>query len=326
MRQFAVPVVACVVMAAVAHASDKGDSSQEFIKAAELTDIRSPDGPPFELDAKVEIRGNDSNFIPGKYKLTWVSLSEWREELSFSGYSRIRVGGHERYWQQRSLGYEPLQITELDEALDFVSSLRDEKSPGKLKSRKESGMLLDCAEGGGPRKREYCFDGSESVLVLEDAADPLTDYRFRYSEFETFGQRRFPGRIDVRVGQTIYAAFSVERLISIEKPVPADFVPPVGLSLWLTCPNPQKPHLTHSVQPVYPEQEKRAHHQGTVAIYAVIVEGGSPQNLQVLETPSKELADAALAAVRQWRYEPKRCPEGATPTEATLHVVFMLGP
>jgi len=36
----------------------------------------------------------------------------------------------------------------------------------------------------------------------------------------------------------------------------------------------------------------------------------------MLEAPSKELADAALAAVRQWHYEPKRCPEGATPTEA----------
>lgn len=323
LRHLAIPVLACVAMASLAH--EEQNASEEFLKAAELTDIRSPGSAPFELDATVDIRGNNGKSIPGSYKLTWVSPTEWREELSFSGYSRVRVGGQEKYWQQRSLDYEPLQISELDDALDFVSSLRHEQSPGKLKSRKNSGTLLGCSEGSNPGKREYCFDGSESVLVLEDAPNPVTNFQFWYSDFQTFGQKRFPHKIEVKNDQSTYADFSVKRLTSIEKSATTDFVPPVGSSLWLTCPNPQKPHLIHQVNPVYPEQEKRAHHQGTVVIYALIVEDGSLTNLRVLESPSKALADAALAAARQWRYEPRRCPEGATRTETTLSIFFALG-
>jgi TonB family protein len=324
-RQFAVPVAACAVITMVSYARDTDDSARTFRKAAELTDIRSPDSTPFELDANVEIRGNEGKFIPGSYKLIWVSPSEWREELSFRGYARVRVGGEERYWQQRSSDFEPLQNFELSEALDFVSSLRDEKSPGKFKTRKVSGTVLDCAEGGSPRKREYCFSGSESALVLEDVPSSPIDYQFVYSEFQTFGQKRFPSRIEVRVGPTTLAGFSVERLTSIEKPPSADFVPAVGSSLWLTCSNPQPPRLIHSENPVYPEQEKLAHHQGRVAIYAVITEDGSLQNLHVLDSPSQAMSDAALAAARQWKYEPRHCVDAATPTETVLDFFFGLG-
>jgi len=70
LRQFAVPVAACAVMTIVSYAGDKDDSARTFRKAAELTDIRSPDSTPFELDANVQIRGNEGKFIPGSYKLT----------------------------------------------------------------------------------------------------------------------------------------------------------------------------------------------------------------------------------------------------------------
>ena len=72
-------------------AGDKKDSSEEFLKAIQLTDIRSPGSPPFELDAKVRIYGGDGNAIPGDFKLIWVSPNEWREELTYSGYTRVRV-------------------------------------------------------------------------------------------------------------------------------------------------------------------------------------------------------------------------------------------
>jgi TonB family protein len=323
LRQFAVPVAVCAVMTIVSYAGDKDDSAQTFRKAAELMDIRSPESTPFELDANVQIRGSEGKSIPGSYKLTWVSPSEWREELSFYGYARVRVGGQERYWQQRSSDFEPLQNIELSEALDFVSSLRDEKSPGKFKTRKVSGTALDCAEGGSPRKREYCFSGSDPLLMLEDVPSSPNDYQFVYSDFQTFEQRRFPSRIEVRVGQTTLAVFSVERLTGIEKP--ADFVPAVGSSLWLTCSNPQPPRLIHSENAVYPEQEKLTHHQGRVAVYAVITENGSLQNLHVLDSPSQGMSDAALAAARQWKYEPRRCGDAATSTETVLDFFFGLG-
>jgi TonB family protein len=67
------------------------------------------------------------------------------------------------------------------------------------------------------------------------------------------------------------------------------------------------------------------HHQGQVAIYAVITADGSLQNLHVLDSPSQGMSDAALAAARQWKYEPRHCGDAATPTETVLDFFFRLG-
>jgi TonB family protein len=326
--QLGIAAAVCVSTAMATYADEKKDSAQEFVKASDLTDIRSPGSQPFELDAKVDIWGVSGKLIPGSYKLVWVSPSEWREELSFSGYSRVRVGGNERYWQQRSLDYEPMQINELSEAIDFASALRGEKTPGKLKSRKESEVVLDCVESANGLRREYCFDPSEGVLVLEKiwGGSIAESYDFRYSNFQGFGQRRYPGTVQVMAGRNPIADFTVARLVSIEKTGSSDFIPPAGASLWLTCSNPQKPHLISQVNAVYPPSERRAHSSGTVEIYVLVASDGSVQNLKVLEAPSPALADAAVAAVRQWRYEPKRCGDTPTPTETFITVVFTLSP
>jgi TonB family protein len=309
-----------------ARTDDQKDSTQLFLKAADLTDIRSPDSPPFELDAKVEIWGFDGKPIPGGYSLVWVSPSQWREELSFSGYSRTRVGGEERYWQQRSLDYEPTQISELSEAVDFTSSLRGAKSPGKLKSRRESGAAFDCTHSGNDLNEEYCFETSQGVLVLEKTRGETGELlSFRYSDFQVFGQKRFPGTIQVTAGQTALAEFSVTRLVNIENTALSDLAPPNGASVWPTCPNPQRPRVISQAQPLYPLIERTAHHQGNVVMYAIVAADGSVQNVKVLEAPSAALGDSAAAAVRQWRYEPRRCGDTPAPTELLLHVIFTLG-
>lgn len=55
--------------------------------------------------------------------------------------------------------------------------------------------------------------------------------------------------------------------------------------------------------PVYPTIAKAAHVQGTVYLEATIATDGSVRDLRVLSAPSI-LDEAALAAVRQWRYTP----------------------
>jgi TonB family protein len=58
------------------------------------------------------------------------------------------------------------------------------------------------------------------------------------------------------------------------------------------------------VQPVYPAAAKEAHTQGVVEIQATISKDGVPIELRVLSSPSDDLSQSALEAVRQWRYRP----------------------
>lgn len=327
-------VLALLLVCAFCPRPARGDKANGaaplFLKAADQTEIRSPGSPPFELDAKVNFLGGDGKPHPGSYKLVWLSPSEWREEVSFNGYSRIRVGGEGRYWQQRSPDFELVQIHQLTDSLDFASRLRAAKSPGKLKSRKESGEVLDCSQTSKPVPTEFCFNPTHGELVLEKIPNGpqsaiIEPVSIRYSNFQVFGQRRFPGAIQITLGGAPLADFSLTRLASVEKTNPSDFVPPEGASLWLTCVAPEKQRMLSQMPPTYPKEEKDNHRQGIVLMYGIIATDGSVQSLKVLGAPSQAFADASVATVRQWRYEPLVCGGVPTQSETFIHIIFSLG-
>ena len=82
----------------------------------------------------------------------------------------------------------------------------------------------------------------------------------------------------------------------------------------------------HRVEPKYPPDANRQGVEGTVLIEARISKDGIPLNLKVLNSLiDQRLADAALTAVRQWRYEPFRVNGEAVEIVTTFTVAFQLG-
>lgn len=63
-------------------------------------------------------------------------------------------------------------------------------------------------------------------------------------------------------------------------------------------------NLIRKVQPIYPASAKAAHVQGTVLLKMVIQKDGTPGEITVVSSPSQDLSEASLEAVRQWRYRP----------------------
>ena len=63
-------------------------------------------------------------------------------------------------------------------------------------------------------------------------------------------------------------------------------------------------NLIHKVQPVYPAAAKAAHVQGTVMLQAVILKDGTIGEITVASSPSPDLSESSIEAVRQWRYRP----------------------
>lgn len=66
----------------------------------------------------------------------------------------------------------------------------------------------------------------------------------------------------------------------------------------------EESNLTTKVQPIYPAAAKAARVQGSVRIEATISKDGVPVELRVISSPSDELSQSAIEAVRQWRYRP----------------------
>jgi protein TonB len=82
--------------------------------------------------------------------------------------------------------------------------------------------------------------------------------------------------------------------------------------------------LLQKTTPVYPPIAKAARQQGTVVLQATISKTGSIENLRVISGPAM-LQQAALDAVKTWRYRPYLLDGEPTEVETTVNVVFSLG-
>lgn len=81
--------------------------------------------------------------------------------------------------------------------------------------------------------------------------------------------------------------------------------------------------LTHEVRPEYPETARQASEQGRVVIDAVVSSSGAVTQTKVV-SGAPVLANAAVDAVRWWRYQPYLMNGQPVPVETTITVDFRL--
>jgi periplasmic protein TonB len=82
--------------------------------------------------------------------------------------------------------------------------------------------------------------------------------------------------------------------------------------------------VIHRVQPTYPQMAKIARVQGNVVLAAIIGKDGTIQNLHVVQTSSPLLNQAAIDAVKQWRYKPYILNGEPVEVDTTVTVTFTL--
>jgi TonB family protein len=89
-----------------------------------------------------------------------------------------------------------------------------------------------------------------------------------------------------------------------------------------------KPELAENlldarVEPDYPDAARRAHIQGSVVLETLIGADGRVQQVTPV-SGNPQLADAAVTAVRQWRYKPFTVGGRKVPIRTQVNVTFML--
>jgi len=81
--------------------------------------------------------------------------------------------------------------------------------------------------------------------------------------------------------------------------------------------------LIQKSEPVYPPIARTARVSGTVELHATITRNGTIKDLQAVNGPLM-LRQAAMEAVRNWRYKPYTLNNQPTDVETTINVVFTL--
>lgn len=88
--------------------------------------------------------------------------------------------------------------------------------------------------------------------------------------------------------------------------------------------NVPKPVLIHRVNPEYPDVARKSRVQGIVILEAVITKEGTVENVKVLRGVHPLLDQAAVNAVKQWRYKPATLNGKPVRVHSTVTVNFKL--
>jgi periplasmic protein TonB len=104
-------------------------------------------------------------------------------------------------------------------------------------------------------------------------------------------------------------------------PMPAQPAPPTKV---FRTSNIMEGSLIRKVEPPYPPLAKSARIQGPVVLFAVISRSGTIDNLRVL-SGHPMLVQAAIDAVKQWRYRPYILNQEPIEVETQITINFVLG-
>jgi len=87
--------------------------------------------------------------------------------------------------------------------------------------------------------------------------------------------------------------------------------------------NVQESKLIRRVEPIYPELAKRARVQGRVVLVVTVDEEGNVSEINIT-SGHPLLNEAAVTAVKQWKYSPTLLNGEPVPVIATVTVIFNL--
>jgi hypothetical protein len=327
--------------AARAKSNKKADTRAQaqalFQKALAVSDIRAPGSPPFELQGTIDIHEGGGKDAHGTYDLKWAAPGKWREEIHFANYSRVRIGGHNEYWQLRSTDFELLPLYNFSQAFRFARTLESElsdpawtkKDKFSFKLRNAGNQKTDCVSVKTPGYSEsFCFDTRQGTLIGED--NNFTNYGFdavEFGEFLPLEGKQFPGRMQLLNRKDLLVEFQASSISPLGNAPDSLFTSPAGSTLFADCPahSAGAPKISRQIQPVYPPNDYQARTSGAVYIYAVVGIDGGLHNPKLIAAPSPTLAASALQAVSGWRYTPATCNGAPQPAETILSVLYSIG-
>src|SRR6266496_1702769 len=328
MRFRVVALLFTLLLITKAFASSDADSrGRDLIaKAAEKTNIFALSS--FRLNATVRI-DNMGKPLDGTYSLLWNGPNLWREEIAFPGYSEIQVHSKGIAYLKRNVPYMPYRVSQLHATLGFSAGVgggsffnqapHGQETIKKVHEQKIAGAKADCVEIVNELKhaREVCVDQTTGMYNRGQQ-------RFVDSGFLPIGSKTFPRTMSLVDHEKPVVEVHITEFKAGEPLASALFEPPPGATSGQGCMNPVPGRLDNRIEPRYPEQDKTARNQGTVAIYAVIDKSGIPQNLQLVLRATEGLDKASLDAVRQWRYTPATCDDNPVETETIIEVHYTL--
>ena len=177
-----------------------------------------------------------------------------------------------------------------------------------------------------PLELRYCFSGDLPAIRAEAISDGGQTV---FNSLIRFQGQYLAQKIRSFGASGIETDISLDLVEPLDPVVDADFAPPTNAK---PISNFKKIAVSSGIAqrnrisgrpPEYPADARAAHVQGTVVLQATISEEGSITSLDVISGPPR-LQQAAIDAVRTWRYRPYLLNGVPVAVETQVNIVFSL--
>jgi len=286
--------------------------------AAPFYDYSSPELKPWHLKARYQLydlKGNPADQgvweywweSPKVHRSSWSRAGAEHTEWSTAEGALYRSGSPLRYFEkemERTLlspipGPDALEPDRM--RLDLIMPPADKPELACVCTtiqRVEHGK----PQGAG-KSFYYCLDPATLELRLEYAGQITTEFS---QSMKTQG-RYLARQVVVTAGKQKLFTASVDTVEALN-PTAEMFSPPADATLK------QRPRNAHGIvttgylikrtKPAYPSASKKAKEEGVVTVAAIIGMDGKIHDLEVLASPSSQLAESAVNAMSKWEYKP----------------------
>jgi TonB family protein len=327
-----------------------GDPLQQtLIAAAHSFGLSTEDAGPFHLKAHFETfnaegkpdgSGSLEEYWDGKERLRrelvyrGATMTTWQTPIKFSKGEKFRSS---YFMRQLVAGFESAipsgQSLERRTFTDKQATLGSVPMHCILARSKPSPLRPELPPNTafGPIDEEaYCLSDADRFLRLKQRFPEVV---LVYNKLHPFGTKAVPYDILLTQGKLVHGRFQVETL-ETWTPEDAVFIPatdahadaqPAGSALSVTG-GVIAGNIIFKRPPEYPPFAKATHLQGSVVLGALITKQGTIDDLEVLASPGPSLSEAAMEAVKQWRYKPYLLNGLPTEVDTTITVNFALGP
>lgn len=312
-RAIAILATTLVLQSSVVWASSKSKQEQAkalFQAAYAASGIEAEGSPAFHLKAQFTFYGANFQLTNGSYEELWM-FSDRRRTLFSVPYGSDRIGiANGQRWQKSSLPYTTYLENLVNLAIGFDSTLKSgpPKKIRRIQNEASSAGYITCVVSDKDYGAMSCFDLHSGRLAQQNYPEWNADYH--YSNYEPWGGKWFPRKIEIDQNGSPLVHITVEEIAPSGQLSPSAFDPPPGAEggKIVTCPQyGSPPILVKSVPPVYPPDARKAAKTATVGLYADIGKQGQIRGLEVVHSGSPEFDAAAIKAVNQWRYKPPVC-------------------
>ena len=290
-------------------------------RAAKAISFQPSDKKPTKISGALEF----DDLKDGPSKGAWAFLTgpdnKSRTEIVLPNYRGDTWIEGELKWEQQNSKFTPIRVDQLEQILQLKALLEaaEHAAEFKLHSTKVLDNTTSCVLARSKTANQMldlCIDSSNGTPL----SISFSDITWRLSDYRKVGNGFFPGVLTATYDDRQMVRATVLHIVEDQDPAflvpPSDVVAEAGPA----CGFIEEGALLKKISPDYPAVARIARIQGTVIVGAIITKEGKISGLRILQSAGGSLDNAALQAIREWRYKPYNC--NGQPVEVKTHITM----